>query len=366
MEFKEGEIHLCQTLYSMSAHNKVKKWIVQVIEYPQTVVVKTEYGYEGDKMQTSTKVFVQGKNLGKANETTPLEQAVLEAQSKIRKKMDEGYRKTLDDSKTIVLPMLATRFTDRKRDISYPCFVQPKLDGVRCIWKNGRLYSRYGKEFSFLDHICRELEGVDMVLDGELYSTAMSFQQLSGLVRKKKYDSRDEEKFLLVSFHVFDVFKNEPFYQRFQHLQNVFSKRFNWVQFVQTERVESEDAIYSHLYKYEKQGYEGIIIRNQDGMYQQNARSKHLQKLKSFTDEEFEIVGFKQGEGGEEGCVIWECATVHGQTFMVRPQGTLEARRVLFQIGEEYIGKLLTVRFQEYTDCGIPRFPTGIEVRDYE
>ena len=108
------------------------------------------------------------------------------------------------------------------------------------------------------------------------------------------------------------------------------------------------------------------MVRNLTGAYAIGKRSANLQKVKTFLDGEYPIVGFTQGTGGETGCVIWECQTPDGQTFRVRPRGTQEDRKVLFQNGSDYIGQQLTVRYQELTDDGVPRFPVGIAIRDYE
>ena len=96
------------------------------------------------------------------------------------------------------------------------------------------------------------------------------------------------------------------------------------------------------------------------------AQARRLLKMKEFQDEEFEIVGFYEGEGGDKGLIIWRCKTEDGKLFGCRPHGTHEERAELFKHGKEYVGKMLTVRFQELTADGIPRFPVGIAVRDYE
>jgi DNA ligase-1 len=100
------------------------------------------------------------------------------------------------------------------------------------------------------------------------------------------------------------------------------------------------------------------------GLYS-NARSVHLQKYKEFFDEDCVIVGFKEGDGLEKGCVIWICE-IDGKEFACRPRGTREDRQGLFESGDNYIGKMLTVRYQEKTDDGLLRFPVGIAIRDYE
>ena len=79
-----------------------------------------------------------------------------------------------------------------------------------------------------------------------------------------------------------------------------------------------------------------------------------------------EVVGVEQGVGLEDGCVIWVCQTKEGKTFHCRPRGTREDRQQLFENGKDYVGKMLTVRYQENTDEGLPRFPVGITFRDYE
>ena len=113
-----------------------------------------------------------------------------------------------------------------------------------------------------------------------------------------------------------------------------------------------------------KEGHEGTILRNIDAPYEIKKRSKNLQKYKDFQDEEFKIIDFTEGKGVEKGLILWICETKEGNTFTVRPKGTHEERRTLYKNGKKYIGKKLTVIFQEYTKDGIPRFPVGKTIRD--
>lgn len=121
------------------------------------------------------------------------------------------------------------------------------------------------------------------------------------------------------------------------------------------------------------QGYEGTIIRNLHAPYKVRHRSTDLQKFKDFQDEEYEIVGAEVAREfdviNEEyiDTVVWICQTDDGSRFNVRPKGTRQQRVKWLQDKTKYIGiKLLTVRYQELTDDGIPRFPVGIGLRDYE
>ena len=111
--------------------------------------------------------------------------------------------------------------------------------------------------------------------------------------------------------------------------------------------------------KYVTQGFEGLILRNKNGKYEINKRSYDLQKYKHFMDEEFEIVDFCEGSGDEKGLIIFKCKTKDDKEFSVRPRGTRETRRAMFNEGDTYIGNQLTVIFQEYSSDGIPRFQVG-------
>ena len=113
-------------------------------------------------------------------------------------------------------------------------------------------------------------------------------------------------------------------------------------------------------------GFEGGMLKNIQGLYMFEYNSNDLEKVKSFEDAEFEIIGGKQGTGTDEGCVIFRCKTKDGLEFDVRPRGTQEERREMYNNLDSYIGKPLTVRFPELTDSGIPAQPVGIAVRDYE
>ncbi len=95
------------------------------------------------------------KNIGKSNATTGPEQAIIEAKAKIEKKLGEGYCKTQYEliENTLITPMLAKDFKVEESRVKYPCFVQPKLDGMRCLKNNKTLTSRGNKVISTMDHI---------------------------------------------------------------------------------------------------------------------------------------------------------------------------------------------------------------------
>jgi DNA ligase-1 len=138
----------------------------------------------------------------------------------------------------------------------------------------------------------------------------------------------------------------------------------------------NEQEIYRAHDRFVARGFEGAIVRNLHGKYKFKHRSKDLQKVKVFVDTEFTIVDGYPGTGTEEGCVTFEVIPdpkvtdgydqMKKDKFGVRPRGTREQRRWWMDNIEEMKGKFLTVRYQELSEEGVPIFPVGLAVRDYE
>ena len=362
-------------IYKKTSTGKIQQW--------QAYVEKTETGYllkvksgqtDGKLTETTGRVIDEGKQ-----KRTAREQAIFEANSKVNKKLDEGYSDSIESAENYVklLPMLAHPFAKRKHNIDYPAIVQRKFDGVRClaILKDDgtvSLMSRKGKEFPHMNHIRKDIAAnnsdTTLILDGELYSDTLSFQVLVGLVKRVTLKEGNDEQMLQVSLRVYDCIKlnEEPGFQQRHGIIAKVTNGANYLSLVENFTVESEKEIHEAQARFVEEGYEGAMVRNITGAYAIGKRSANLQKVKTFLDGEFEIIGFTQGTGGETGCVIWICKTKGGQEFRVRPRGTREERQEYFKNGKDYIGKMLTVRYQELTDEGIPRFPVGISIRDYE
>lgn len=378
------------TLYGKAKTGKTKEWSIYVEEVGDTVWTITFSGYIDGQKTKSSKETKKGKNIGKANETTPYEQAYAEAEKKWQdKKAKEGYSETIDDiGNVIVLPMLANKYVPdkvQKKGIVYPCDAQPKLDGIRCIafLKDGKviLLTRKGIEFLHMDHIKEALKTVlygDLHLDGEFYTDQLPFQEITGICRKKSLNKDLTKKQELIEFHVYDLFHlnniEMPFEDRYKELGKL-SKKFNHsIRLVETKECNSVKEMKKFHHEYISDGYEGIMLRNKAGKYQLKNRSNDLQKYKEFFDDEFNICGYHEGTGEDVGTIIWECEYTNKDgdlaTFSVRPKGSREERREYFNECEEdfskYDGAKLTVRYQELSLDRCPRFPVGIAVRDYE
>jgi len=368
-----------EPLYKKTKNGKVKIWTISVIKETETrSVIRIITGLIDGKMTTFDVIILDKKNVGKTNETTQFIQAQNEAKSKWNKKIDTGF--TVDasgeTSEKLIFPMLAHDYSDSKLKLVYPCFFQPKLDGVRAIFQNGKLHSRGIKPFPNLKHITDELPKT-YNLDGELYSDDLSFQEISGIVRKVKLTEQDNIKILKIQFRVYDMVSQENFSERLTHLKELFNtNKFKYSFLVKTDVLSGYDNTeivnqdHPKLVKihdtFIKQGYEGVILRNFNGEYEENTRSYNLQKVKRFDDSEFKIVNFKDGVGKEAGAIIWECVANNGQTFNVRPSGSVTERKKLFKSGNKFIGNLLNVRYFGLTDDGIPRFPVGNGIRNMD
>jgi ATP-dependent DNA ligase len=379
------------TLFGDSSHGKRKMWSVAVVDRDAIGVIITTHGYEDGKKVVNERQVTVGKNIGKKNATTPVTQAISEAQSLWNKKRDAGYAEdsadpvvptnteptntvadsVVEDTKEVPLPMLAQDFNKRGKNIKFPCFAQRKLDGVRCVAISGKgLYSRNGKATSpHLTHIVAEVNGWPQgtILDGELYSDELTFQEIVGLVKKATLKAGDAEKIKHIHLCVYDTIRSGSNADRYEWLRGYFSsKAFSALRLLPTVTCVTLADVKTLHAQYVAEGYEGLILRNTAAEYKVGHRSADLQKYKEFEDNEYVVTGFKEGDGVEKGCVIWTCINPAGLEFAVRPRGTHEERAALFAPGASYIGKKLTVRYQELTNDGIPRFPVGIAFRDYE
>ncbi|HIJ11303.1 TPA: hypothetical protein HA278_04560, partial [Candidatus Woesearchaeota archaeon] len=162
--------------------------------------------------------------------------------------------------------------------------------------------------------------------------------------------------------------RDEPFHERFSwdKVNKILKAQgFNGCLIpVETPQCETEEQLMVYEDRYIKRGFEGSMARNKDSKYLFGYRSKDLLKVKRFLDDEYEIIGFTDGISIEVGCLIFTCKTKDGQEFSVRPIGTHEERKEMYKKGDTYIGKLLTVKYQELSNDGVPRFPVGLHTRE--
>jgi ATP-dependent DNA ligase len=375
------------TLYGIEKNGKTKIWTASIHSDGLTAWADIEYGYVDGKKQLSRRDYTVGKNIGKKNESTFLEQCKSETMRKwLDKKEKEQYTMNItteeEASSSKVFPMLAHTYEPestkkKKNDIVYPCFVQPKLDGLRCVvyQKDGKIMyqSRNGVYYETLDYLSPSLTDVfdkypDVILDGELYTKDYPFEELAGMIRKKKSKLSDEDmqRLKVVKYHIYDVVDDQmDFAARIEFLSKILlDAESQDLVLVPTVVCREKEKFREMFSLWVEEGYEGIMLRNKTGVYRTNYRSHDLQKYKEFKEDEYEIVGYREGEGRDEGTVLWMCITPEGRQFSVRPRGSMELRRELYRQGDKYVGKKLTVIYQELSEMKVPRFPVGKDVRE--
>jgi len=286
--------------------------------------------------------------------------------SESRTNVKTGYEKALKRAQTMwnnehtkcnqVLPMLANKWEDRKKYISQPFYVQPKLDGVRLLVSKDGGISRTGKIVPGTEILGKGLKEGQYV-DGEAFDSNMTFEELTSTFKTDP---------LKLKFHVFDFFDLKKLDMTFEERwEKVKSLKNSHYEYVETTLVMLREHVPMVHKKHVEEGHEGTMIRDRDSVYEVGQRSNYLLKFKDFQTEEYPIVDVKEGTGREKGTAIWVCK-VGEQHFSARPEGTLEVRKKFLEEKDKYIGKRLTVRFQNLTALGVPRFPIGVVVRDYE
>ena len=278
----------------------------------------------------------------------------------------------------MIKPMLAHKVNDKKIDFNEPVFIQPKLDGVRCLFTKDGAYSRTGKQFHNLRYIELRLapffdKHPDVVLDGELYNHDLrdDSEQIISLVRKQKPTDEDRLNSAdMIQYHVYDYII--PFIGYEARLKWLMSNKdhlwSNVVIPVETHRVyKYEEAANMHYDGFIKQGYEGSILRL-NGAYEQK-RSYNLQKFKDFSDDEATIVGYEEGKGKRTGTL--------GKFLMVDDDGIqfgcppgkgydYNALETILGNIHSYIGQRATFTYFERTKAGNYRHPMFKCIRNYE
>jgi len=389
-----------QTLYKVDTKGKLREWTMH-LDGASFYAIK---GLVDGKLTQDKPTKTIAKNVGRSNETSPEEQAELEAQAKFQKKLDSGYALDPIDAqkKKFYEPMLAHNFKDRQGEIKYPCYSQPKLDGIRCVVRKegdkliGR--TRNGKEIECIPHILKRLHGFFLayptaILDGELYNHDLrdNFNKITSLVRKQKpvqlknmtdnafakkckeFEERLAEAESTIQYHIYDaprindtINENQWFDYRIEQLQESITQNDS-IRIVETMEAYSLGNLNNLYNQYLEQGYEGQMVRKSMSSYE-NKRSTSLLKRKEFVDAEYRVIDIEVGNGNRSGTakhLVCYCETTK-KTFNSNIKGSFEFLKEVYDNRKEYIGQLATIKYFQLTPDGIPRFPYAISFRNYE
>jgi len=390
-------------LYKKTSTGAIQTWEVLVCWIGSVANIVNYYGQRGGKIQESYEQVLEGKNVGKANETTPIAQARAQAKARWEKQLKKGYVESVEAAEAGetneiigggVFPILAHKFAEQGHKIKYPALAQPKLDGHRCTSQRDvdttivneqlsksvlsiSLWSRTRKPITGLPHLNEALEQASMKigfdlerLDGALYHHYYreNFEDLTSFIRQEVPKEGHE----VVQYHVYDIpdenLTNRERYEILESLRPLFEN--TPIKIVESIIVNNEDELYAYLDDCLARGYEGCMVRNFDAKYKFK-RSYDLQKLKKFDDDEFRIIDVKVGnKGSMAGKAVFICEKyrdeqplAEGETFDCKLKGNMDKLKDYADDPSLVIGKILTVKFQGYTKYGKPRFPVGERFR---
>lgn len=367
-------------LYKLTSTGKIQEWEIWV----EGNIIHKRHGQQDGKKQHTTDTIIEGKSIGRSNETTPEQQAELEAQALWTKKREKDYRESIKDLNKEVktssfggfLPMLAHKYNEHKDKLIFPCYCQPKLDGIRCTARNNivTLWFRSGKQIKTMPHIEKALNKVmkdKEIWDGELYIHNADFNKLGGSIRRDvNMDINQAQK---VEYHIYDFPRiwvgDNLLVERdsYKYRLNEFNKRkLNHPLIkVETTIIYDKNEMKQKFSEYIEQGYEGSILRNMDAPYEQK-RSYNLLKYKEFDETEYKIVGYEEGRGLLTGAVgSFICELPNEEQFKAKLKGkdVTELLKKYFENPKLFMGKYLTVQYQGMSKDNVPRFPVGKIIR---
>ena len=351
-------------LYSKAKTGNTKTWKIWV----EGDEVFTEFGVLGGKKRIASYKAL-GKNIGKSNETTPEAQALLEAESKFKAQQDKRYYPTVEESETIFVksPMKAKNFIEVGHLAILPCHYQPKLDGMRTLVTDIEktsisTISKGGKEVKFPPQIYNDLLALHQEtgikeLDGEIYLHGHFLQDIISNIRVNGTITPKLE------FHIFDLPSDKTFDKRVKDLESlkkvIDRLKLSSLKVVETRILNSKEEGIHLLEQLEECGYEGLMLRNNKGLYEYGYESSDLLKWKNMQTAEAFVyeVGFdKTGQG------VLYCRLPDGKTFDCKMIGKEDFRS--YESQRSFKNKWIMFKFQQYSKDGIPIFPVGICERE--
>lgn len=360
------------------------------------IYIYTEYGQIDGKITETTPTIIEiGKNLTKKNETSIITQSIINMRALYLKKIKTGYTSNLDNlhedkkDSNEVFPMAVHEYSKYKQKITFPCFGQYKLDGIRIIakydkeTKNVTLLSRRLNQIFGFENIKDQLKQIfklnsDIILDGEFYNKNLSLQEISGIVRHQDIELKEKKELFYYIFDYIDLKNKVTFEERINNLEYIFKKvkKLEYIKLLDTYIINNEKDGDDLFKKALKEKYEGIIYKNKDALYEYSSikeiRSHVMLKRKAVFDNEYEIVGYEQGKKGKDkGCIIFIMLTKEKEQFKAVPNASLDERKQMFKLAEQdfehiYKGKFATIKYDDLSLMGTPLRSKFIAIRDYE
>lgn len=261
-------------------------------------------------------------------------------------------------------PMLAKQFHQHRDKVQFPVLVQPKIDGIRLLWDGQQTSSRTGKDsLTVPPAVLAELNRGwrDWPLDGELYCSELTFEEISGTLRRHSESSQ----LVRIQYWIFDFPFDRPYRDRVGMLSTTFIQKTGaWPEglhypliLVPTWKADSFEQIDLLQVNCIAQGYEGIMVRDPKASYMYK-RTAALLKYKKVEQLQAPIIGFKAGKGkhlGRLGALVVMCP--NGKECLVGTGFDDRERETIWTYRDVWLGKFITIEYQEKTKYGVPRFP---------
>lgn len=357
-----------------------------------------------NKKQTEQPDIVITK--GKAKRTIS-EQAKLQFASKIKEYKDKGYKqleKPLDSyteeelhtivgelvtgNNGVVKPMLAKQASDvsNKNTFDKKFYASRKIDGLRTeiyMGDDGKLHTASKGAMDYdaalmeiLDHpdlVKVFMDHPGLIMDGECYKHGMSLQQINSVARTQK----TAVDYSILQFYWYDIVDTtKPFKDRLAIMDSIANdlsltfepeKEFKYgelrIQFVPQCPITGYDNMKKLHDEYVMEGWEGVVVRQEDALYKPNGRTNDMIKIKLYNDAEFLITGYELGLRGSED-MVFNLVTEDGLPFKGKPHGDRALKQWYIDNFEtECLNHYATVKFFYLSDDGIPLQPSVKSIR---
>jgi ATP-dependent DNA ligase len=347
-----------KTLYKISSTGAVQEWTISSDN--ETIIIK--WGQQSGAKQGQIE-HVEINQSGRSLK----EQVLLRMESRINRQKDKGYCETIEEARAsiglnaskLLKPMLAQTYDGTKSNKNG--FWQYKYNGHRClITRQGDeliAYSRNGKPINTVNHI---FEGMDIpegvTLDGELYIHGKPLQTISSIVRRVQPANKE------LTYIVYDQIAEDYFERR---IANIYGYKLNNKTFIaDTFRGYNSDmATNDHIKFVQSKGYEGLMFRDSNKIYEPGKRSSQLLKVKMRHDMEVMVTRISPSK---DGWAILHCVTPDKNVVSVTAPGTMEQKYDIYDNAHIYVGKMLNIEFAEFTKGGVPFHPVAIAFREEE
>ena len=355
-------------LYKPTKTGATQQWQIEI----QGDSFICTYGQLGGAMQKQT-TKCSGKNIGKANQTTPEQQAILEAEALVTKKLKSGYSYEISDTPSVSLPMKVKSYQDQLHNIEFPCISTEKLNGVNAMFKRTSdsltIYSRGGEVYPAIPHLEQHIHDImDKLshneLNAELYIHGEHLQDIQSAVKKPNSLSPK------LTCNIFDIADSSEIYEYrrtklmtiYKTLESIDHVSLKYIGFLTGVECHSHEQIELHYNQCMDNNLEGTVIKNFKALYQHNVRSSDMFKYKKTQDAEYQIVDCETDKNGHP---VFHCLTEEGKLFKVKPKGTdAERKAIIANFESQYLNNWYKIEYEVFSKDGIPLKPVGIGLRD--